>query len=374
VHQAREKSWYARTPYGLAVLRYEEVGKLLRDPRLRQGSAAWPAHNGVSGPFAEWWSAILLNLIGADHARMRRLVTPAFSPKLIASLQPRFQALANELIDGFAKRGSCEFMTEFSEPYAARVITMLLGVEERDWKTIAAWAATLGLALGVTFKRDLDKIEQALAELFDYSVKLIADRRAEPRGDFITQLVQAQEQGDKLSEKELRETVVLLIMGGIETTRNQLGLAVETFARHPSQWALLAEQPELAANAVEEVMRIRPTTTWVTRESMEDLTFQDVFIAKGTTIHMVAEAAGTDPRMFPDPGFDITQKREAHFGFGGGLHYCLGHFIARGDMGEALKLLSKRLKNMTIGEGAVFLPDSGNTGPVTLPLIFDPEA
>ena len=93
VREARERSWYARTPYGIAVLRYDDVGKLLRDPRLRQGSYAWPAHNNVTGIFADWWLRIMLNRVGDDHARLRRLANPAFSPKLIIPLQPRFAEL-----------------------------------------------------------------------------------------------------------------------------------------------------------------------------------------------------------------------------------------------------------------------------------------
>lgn len=372
VRLAREQNWYARTPYGLAVLRHEEVGQLIRDPRLRQGSWAWPAHNGVTGLFADWWGAILMNHEGVDHARLRRLATPAFSPRLIGALQPKFQALANELIDGFAKRGSCEFMADFSEPYAARVITLLLGVDEADWKIISSWSSTIGLALGVTFKQDLPKIHAALQSLFDYSDALIASRRNQDRGDFISQLIQAHESGDKLSAEELRVMVVLLIFGGIDTTRNQMGLAMEMFALHPEQWAMLGDQPDLAAAAVEEIMRTRPTTTWVTREALEDFTFQDVAIARGTTLHMFAESAGTDPKVF-SAGFDITAKREGHFGFGGGLHYCIGHFIARGDMSVALSLLARRMRKMEIAEGAEFLPDSGNTGPIRLPLRFTPE-
>lgn len=116
VREAREQSWYARTPYGIAVLRYDDVGTLLRDPRLRQGSYAWPAHNDVTGIFADWWLRILLNRTGDDHARLRRLANPALSPKLIIPLQPRFAGIANDIIDKFAARGRCDFVAEFCEP------------------------------------------------------------------------------------------------------------------------------------------------------------------------------------------------------------------------------------------------------------------
>ena len=120
---AREQSWYARTNYGIAVLRYDEVSKLLKSPKLSQGSAKWPAHNGVHGGlFYDWWTKNLLVLEGEDHHRIRRLLNPAFSPRLIKDLVPRFQALANELIDAFNDKGECEFIRDFAEPYATRVL------------------------------------------------------------------------------------------------------------------------------------------------------------------------------------------------------------------------------------------------------------
>ncbi|WP_031509420.1 cytochrome P450 [Streptomyces megasporus] len=375
VHEARERSWYARTNYGLAVLRYDEVNRLLKHPKLRQGSVAWPAHNGVTeGPFARWWDSWILNKEGEEHHRLRRLMNPAFSPKLIKGLVPRFQALATELIDNFAEPDRCEFVSEFAEPYAARVIAIMLGIPEDEWQVISTDAATIGLAMGVTLRQDLPKIEEALERLYRYSDDLIADRRRTPREDFVTRLVEASRDTDKLSDDELRDGLVLLIFGGFDTTRNQLGLAMQTFVDHPDQWRLLAERPELGGKAVEEIMRVNPTTRWVTREAAEDFTFQDVEIEAGTTIHLWTESAGTDPRVFGGSPFDITAERKPHFGFGGGAHHCLGHFVARSDMSEALPLLAKRLRDPKIAEGSEWLPDSGNTGPIRLPLTFTPAS
>jgi cytochrome P450 len=372
VREARERSWYARTPYGIAVLRYDDVGTLLRDKRLRQGSYAWPAHNNVTGVFADWWLRILLNRTGDDHARLRRLVNPAFAPKLIVPLQPRFAEIANDIVDEFAARGRCDFVAEFSEPYATRVICLLLGLDQSEWRRLAGNAADMGLALGVTFKRDVAKIDAGTSALFDYAHRVIEERRARPPGDdFLSQLLQANEDKDTLSDQELYDMVVLAVFGGIDTTRNQLGLAMSMFIEHPDQWRLLAGRPDLARNAVEEVMRVRPTVTWVTREANEDFVYRDLELKRGTTIHLFSESAGTDPRHFT-PGFDITAERKPHFGFGGGVHHCLGHFIARADMTEAMKVLPRRIRNPRLDKEPRFLPDSGNTGAVSLPIAFDP--
>jgi cytochrome P450 len=397
VRQAREAGWYARTSYGLAVLRYDQVSRLIRHPDLRQGSRLWPAHHGItSGPFADWWASWVLNMEGEEHHRLRRLLNPAFSRRIVEPLRPRFSALAGELVDGFAEPGRCEFMAEFAEPYAARVIAILLGIPEEEWPTIAAESAAVGLAMGVRIREHLPRIEAALAALYDYADALIADRQRSPRDDFVTCLVQAQaaEPGGAgepdgpggrrgpgeagLTAAELRDSLVLLIFGGFDTTRNQLGLAMQALMDHPGQWRLLGDRPELGPAAVEEVMRVRPTTTWVTREATADFTFDGLTIRAGTTVHLFCESAGTDPADAGEAGpgaagFDITAgERRPHFGFGGGIHYCLGHYVARTDMCEALTVLARRLRAPRPAGQAAWLPDSGNTGPVRLPIAFEP--
>ena len=242
---AREQSWFARTDHGIAVLRYDEVSRLIKDPRLRGGLRNLPAQKGVTGPWAEWWTHSIGATEGEDHDRLRRLMKPAFAPRLIRSLVPRFQALANELIDGFIDRHHCEFMSEFAEPYAARVAAILLGLPETGWEQLAEWSATLGLAIGATVNERITEIEAALEGLYGYADELIADRERHPQDDFMSHLVQAQHEADGLTRDELRDHVVFLIFGAMDTTRKQLGLAVETFIEHPEQWEVLAEHPEL---------------------------------------------------------------------------------------------------------------------------------
>jgi len=340
----------------------------------------WPAHHGIaSGPFADWWASWVLNLEGEAHHRMRRLLSPAFSRRIVEGLRPRFGDLAGELADSFAATGRCEFMADFAEPYAARVIAIMLGIAEEEWPTIAAESATIGLAMGVRIREHLPRIEAALAALYDYADTVIAARRREPfspRDDLVTNLVKPQADADGptadgLTGAELRDALVLLIFGGFDTTRNQLGLAMQVFLEHTAQWRLLGEHPELGAAAVEEVMRVRPTTTWVTREALADFTFDGLDIKAGTTIHLFCESAGTDTAQAGSGEFDITATgRPPHFGFGGGIHYCLGHYVARADMATALTVLAGRLADPRPAGEAVWLPDSGNTGPVRLPISF----
>jgi cytochrome P450 len=371
VHKAREEDWYVETNWGWAVLRYEEVNALLKDRRFRQGNARWPAQNGIhSGMFSDWWQETLLSLEGEDHLRIRRLLSPAFRNKTIAAMRPRFQDLANELIDGFAERGEVEFVSEFAEPYASRIICVLLGLPEDNWPQVAHWADDLGKSFGINVAADLPRIEAALDGLYGYLDEVIAERQVRPRDDLVTSLLQAQETEGTLTRHELGVALVFLAFAGMETTRNQLGLALQTLLAHPDQWRLLGQRPELGAQAVEEVMRVNPTVTWVTREAIEDVEFQGLRIPKGGIVQMLSHAAGTDPAAMPDPTFDITEVRPPHLGFGAGVHHCLGHFVARTDMAVALPLLARRMPDAKPDGPGQWLPVSGNTGPVRFPIRF----
>jgi cytochrome P450 len=371
VMDARESDWYATTPFGIAVLRYEDANNLLKDKRLYQGTRKWPSHYGIEdGLLANWWQKMLLSIEGEDHLRLRKLAGPAFSPKTIEPLAPFFASLANELIDNFIDKGSCEFMSEFAEPFSARVITGLLGLDNELWPKVADLATKLGYVFSVTIKEDLPLIEEGLQGILDISNELISKSRLRTKDDFVGTLLKATLDGKAITDEELLSLVSLLIFAGFDTTRNQIGLGIKTFSNHPKQWKLLGENPDLARVAVEEIMRVNPTITWVSREASVDIEYKDLTIKEGTTIHLLTIPAGSDPRKFENNEFDITAERAPHFGFGGGMHHCIGHYVARLDMKEAFKALATRLPNMQVAPGDTYLPDSGNTGPTKLVITF----
>lgn len=373
VHEARDASWYAETPYGLAVLRYAEASALLTDRRFRQGNARWPEQNGIhAGPFLRWWQEVLLSLEGESHQRLRRLLMPAFRRRTIEAMQPEFQRIADELVDTFAPRGEVELVSEFAEPYAARILCLLLGLPEDEWPRVARWADDLGKSFGIRVKQDLPRIEAALAGLTGYVEQVVDDRAAQPRADLVTTLLQAQTDDGQLSRDELVVALVFLAFAGMETTRNQIGLAVQTLLRHPDQWRLLGERPELGRAAVEEVMRVNPTVTWVTREAIADVELHGLHLPAGSIVQVLSHATGTDPDAVPDPEVDLTraQDRPPHLGFGGGVHHCLGHFVARTDMAVALPLLARRMPDAVPNGPGEWLPVSGNTGALRFPLSF----
>ncbi len=368
---ARAQSWYARTDFGVAVLRHAEAGALLKDRRLRQGSWSWPAQNGITeGVLADWWSNTLVGVEGDDHARLRRMLNPAFSKSAIAPLETSFRELAHDVIDQFAARGSCEFMSDFAEPFSSRALARLLGLAETEWRELSDLASDLGLAFGPAIVAERPRIEAAILDLYARAEAVVAQRRRKPQDDFVTGLLRNSGGEGGLTDREARDLITSLIFGGMDTTRSQLGLAMQLFVEHPDQWDLLGVRPDLGPHAVEEVIRFNPSIHWTTRLAVEDLVVHDLVIPEGTVVHLLTYATSTDPLAIGDEPFDISGARPPHYGFGGGRHHCLGHFVARLDMREALVALAQRLPGVALAGVPSSRPPTGNTGPLVLPLAF----
>jgi cytochrome P450 len=183
--------------------------------------------------------------------------------------------------------------------------------------------------------------------------------------------VQAEEAGDRLSDDELRSLIIGLLFAGYDTTRNQLGLALWTFAHHPDQWALLADRPELAPKAVEEVMRFKGSVDVAPRMVGAAFEYDGYRFEPGTLLFLSTSAANHDPAAYNRPEeFDITAEREMQLTFGGGPHYCLGAWLARAEMQEALPLLAQRLPGLALDGEPTWRPSQGIFGPQTLPIRF----
>ncbi|MFD6059578.1 cytochrome P450 [Rhodococcus wratislaviensis] len=372
IRKAREQHWFAKTSFGVAVLRHAEVGELLRHKQLRQGVMSWPAQNGVtSGLLHDWWSRILSGHEGKEHQRLRRLVNPAFSRENIIPVAEAFHSLAEDLVDQFESRETFEFMSDFAEPFSSRALCRLLAIPESDWKAISRETATLGMALSSEIANKRNEIEEALESLLSRAERLIANARENSDSEFLSALVAASDGEDGLTDDELKDMVVLVIFAGMDTTRSQLGQAMVLFGANPEQWELLAERPELAANAVEEVIRFNPAVSWISRVAMSSFTYQDLQVEEGSVLHLMVYSSGTDPLVIDDDVFDIAKERVAHHGFGGGRHHCLGHTVARTDIREALLTLSRRLGNLRYSVDPTLTTATGNTSPIALPFAFD---
>ncbi|MDT0305241.1 cytochrome P450 [Streptomonospora wellingtoniae] len=373
VQAAREADWYARTPLGYAVLRYEAADGLVGDRRLRQSLLDFFPSQGITdGPLYDFMRQFIATVEGPDHTRLRRLVSQAFTRRAVEAMRPDMRRIAENLIAGFHESGRCDFMADFADPYSAQIICVLLGVPEEQHDAFRGWANDLGLVVTPFIRDYRERIEAALAGLGGAVDGLIAKRRVDPRDDLLTALIQAEEAGDRLAPEELRAMVIGLLLAGQDATQHQLGRAMSTFLANQEQWDLLAERPDLAPTAVEEVMRVGPTSTAITRIAAEDFVFRDLTIEAGQFVTILLDPVHTDPEVFAEAGFDITQHRAAQLTFGGGPHFCLGAVLARAEMAEALPILARRMRAPEAGGPAPWRPAIGITGPTTLPLRFTP--
>jgi cytochrome P450 len=352
-HRLRTEDPVHHSPLGFWVLtRYDDVVAALRDPRLaREALASFVAARfGASAP-ATGFS--MLDRDPPDHTRLRGLVSKAFTPRVVEGLRPRIQEIVDGLLDRAAGRGSMDLIEEFAYPIPVAVICEMLGVPVEDHEQFKGWSLDIARGLDlILLGPDSDvgrrsvAARQALAEYFR---GLIAQRRAAPRSDMLSDLIAAEEAGDKLNEVELLATCILLLIAGHETTVNLIGNGTLALLRHRDQLQRLRREPALIGTAIEELLRFDGPVQRTARIPSEDVVFGGRTIAKGEMVMPFIGAADRDPAQFPDPDrLDIGRADNRHIAFGWGIHFCLGAPLARLEGQIAINTLVRRLPKLEL--------------------------
>ena len=371
-------SWLARTDIGYSVLTYESVMGILRDKRWHSATGMIAQLQGITDEaFLGRRQVSILNAEGDVHVRLRRLVAPAFSPRSADRLRPFMRETVNSLLNPFAASGKAEVVSDICEPYPIPIICELLGAPKEDWKLFSRLATEILLIFSENLAENMSVFLAAQQELEKYTEGLIEKRRSVPADDLITDLIAAEEAGDKLNTEELTMMVDAVIVGGTDTTRNQLGLALALFAEYPEQWALLGKDPSLAQRAVEEVLRFSGAVGGTIRFASEDIEYNGVLFPKGTFMSTSMSTGNYDSSVFPTPEvFDITREPvgQPHLSLGAGIHYCLGASLARAELQEAFTVLSQRMLNLELDGPVVYKPSGvGIFGPASLSVKFTPS-
>jgi cytochrome P450 len=375
IEAARAVHWLARTEFGYSVTRLQDVTAILRDQRFHSALSMIEQSPELQGQTARSRRGeSILTMEGEGHARLRRLVAPAFTPASANRLRPTMRRVVGELVDRVAALGACELVGDVCEPYPIPIICELLGAPPEDWKLFSAWATDIFRIFNNNLAEDQPLIERAGEELTEYVSDMIAARRADPRNDLLSDLIAIEQEGDRLSTDEMAMLAQAVLMAGTDTTRNQLACSVALFSEHPDQWALLAERPELAGRAVEESMRYLGAVRGTARFAAEDVVYRDVLFPQGTLVATSLAGANRDPEAFEDPDvFDITRERTtAQMTFGSGIHFCMGAALARAELQEALPLLARRMPGLARDGEVEWKPSTfGIWGPARLPLRFE---
>jgi cytochrome P450 len=374
IQAAQQQAAIAIGPFGPEVLSHELVRTVLRDPRFRIPPGINLMAQGItSGPLWDKLAGSLLCMEGESHRRLRSLVSKAFTPRASARLHDTIVDVINELVDRVAAENRCDIVTDIARPYPVPIICALLGAPREDWRQFSLWADDIFTAFTLNPDGiDEDLVMRAWGELDDYVDDMVARRRHTPTGDLLSDLIRAEDDGDRLDAAELRMLAGGLLLAGTDTTRNQLAASVDVLCDHPDQWALLAERPELAHSAVDETMRHSPIVCGTLRVVVEDTELAGVVFPAGTMVLVNTFAANRDTTVYDEPDrFDISREGvPAVLTFGGGIHYCLGANLARLELAEALKILTRRMPDPSRTGPAPWKPMLGLSGPTTLPIEF----
>lgn len=330
------------------VTRYEDVEAGLKDPRLVKNIS-----NARGKSLLERLGFTGIrnnNMLRADppqHTRLRNLANEAFKPKYIRQLREHIQQIADELLDKVQGAGRMDLIADFALPLPITVISEMLGVPPADHRKFRDWSSAV-IASGALSSESPRLIPEVL-KLINYVRKLIADHRKHPQADVISQLIEAQENGDRLNNAELVSTSILLLVAGHETTVNLIGNGMLALLQNPEQLEKLRQDPALIKPAVEEILRFVNPVQIVNRYAAEDMEIAGTKIPRGTHLQLVLAAADHDAAYVPDPEkLDLTRGEARHVAFGQGIHYCLGAPLARVEGEIAFATLLKRLPNLRL--------------------------
>ena len=350
--------------------RYDDVCAALADPATySSASGIFPTPPGVD--MTQLFLPMLIMTDPPRHTALRKIVTKAFTPRRIAELEPHIHTIVDDLLNDSPDSGGWDFVSGFAGPLPAIVIADMLGVPRADRDRFRTWSTTLIQSNPTRgeFGPGLD----AAASLYEYFSGFLAERRARPQDDLMSALVQADADGERLSEEELLGFCLLLLVAGHETTTNLLSNSAVVLAQHPDSRRQLADRPDLVPGAVEELLRYDSPVQGLSRTLTRPVDLHGQHMATGQTVLLLFGSANRDDRQFPDgERFDIFRDTQGHMGFGFGVHYCLGASLARLEATIALEALITRLPSLRRTDAKLERFDSFLVrGPKSLPLRYD---
>ncbi|HEX8205706.1 MAG TPA: cytochrome P450 [Solirubrobacteraceae bacterium] len=370
VERLRERGWLARSPLAFVVLEREAASFFLRTK-----SATFPGRqiaemfNIEPGPLRDEIDRNILHIDGADHRRLRNLVNPAFTPRAADKWRPVMRGFVEELWAAWPESGEGDFVESFAKPYPALTIATVMGARREDAPRLAEWSNWIQRQFdGPTLLAERDRVEQACAEFYEWAGEMLTRRRASPSDDLVSTLIAEEQGGDRLSDVELVNLVLNVLVGGVDTTQSQLAHAARLFAEHPEQWEAVRADPEaLVPRAVEEALRYEPITPFTARIMVEDVEYDGVTFPEGTII-LVATVTANRDGVDEAHAFDVTREPTKPLTFGAGIHYCLGANLAKAELQEAIAFFAERVERFELAGEPEFDTVQGVYGMVSLPV------
>jgi hypothetical protein len=346
VHRCPDGSWFL-TRYDDCVAVYQDHARFSSDKRVefhpKFGDSPLFEHHTTSVVFRD----------PPDHTRIRKLFAPAFTPKALAALEPRIEALVDRLLDAAAARGGMDVVGDFAVAVPVQLIGDMLGISQDERGPLRGWSlAILGALEPAPGTQHLDAGNRAVEEFKDYLRRLIAERRrrsSQDPGEILSALLVAEDEGQRLTEVELLHQCIFLLNAGHETTTNLIANGVLALLAHRDQWERLRREPGLIASAVEELLRYESSNQLGNRRALTRAKIGDVELPEGALVTLGIGAANRDPAQFPDPDrLDIVRSPNRHLAFITGIHACAGMWLARMEGRVALGRLAQRFPDLRL--------------------------
>ncbi|MER8015329.1 cytochrome P450 [Streptomyces griseoluteus] len=370
-------------PY--VISSYWDIESLLHDPRISSDAANLAAAGAdeLNQAEATGLPPSFIRLDPPEHDRLRRIANSAFGPphepRRIDGMRGELHGIVAELIDGLAGEAEIDLVDQFAYPFPVTVICRLLGVPREDEPRFRSWVDPLVASLDPETRQGADpdfvrKTQEARTQLGMYLAGLVEERAKDPRDDMLSDLAAGKGPDGAMTMMEVLSTAVLLLIAGHETTVNLIANGMLTLLRHPEYLRRLREEPELAVNIVEELLRYEPPVQLVPqRTCITDIEVRGVTIPKGARLWLMLAAGNRDPERFKDPErFDPDRDDLQHLGFGSGIHSCFGAPLARLEAQIALAELARRLENpRLVADPPPYRPNAVLRGPRHLPLTID---
>ena len=352
------------------LTRYDDVLATLRDPgafssqgrMLAALAHITPEARARLRPLEEHFSVGLISADPPDHRRLRTLVTAAFTPRVVEALRPRIQVLVDELLDAALGRGEVDLIRDVAYPLPATVIAELLGAPAEDRDRFKGWSDGIMAFQGTgrVTEATFDRAQASLLEMRAFLGALLERRRHTPSDDLLGRLVEAEAEGDRLTEAELLTLCVTLLTAGHETTTNLIGNGMLTLLRHPDQLRRLREDPGLMPAAVEEVLRFESPLQRNPRRVVRDVELGGKLLRRGDLVLQILGAANRDPAQFDQPDrFDIARQGNRHVAFGFGIHFCVGAPLARLEAPIAIGSMVRRFPALALAGAGVTWQEHG---------------
>jgi hypothetical protein len=360
-HRLRSESpVYWSEAWGAWVMtRYEDILTVFRDSRRFSNKDRFtrfleqlPETTAEEiAPLKDHYVVGMLQSDPPDHTRLRALVNKAFTPRAIEGMRPRIQEIVDQLLDVARDKGEMDVIRDLAYPLPAIVIAEMLGVPPHERDQFIRWSDDIAAFQGTgRAKREtVLRAAKSIRDLEDYFRNLCAKRRGRPESDLMSQLVAAEEQGDKLTEAEMISTCVLLLVAGHETTRNLIGNGTLALLRHPEQASTLRATPDMIVSSVEELLRYDSPLQRGWRRVSEDVVLGGEELVKGQLVFLMLGAANRDPAVFSCPDqLDLRRQDNRHIAFGFGVHFCLGAPLARLEGQIAIQTLFYRFPTLRL--------------------------